>query len=380
MLFVFHYLIVIMPLEFIIFKCPSAWEIKRALSDEIEGCVRNILSVFFWVAAQFGKYNLLKLEQKHFGGGWEVRLYVAVLGKWQRKDAEDPLLWPCWDQALPGVREESRCILYQLWGRFLGCFGQSAMPRGCPSCASGAQQPAEQWGGLWHKDPAPLQTIGNWAVPTTGEPVPSPALMEELAGEAGLGSRFLCVCGDFQALHRSQDWLLGLAPPSAASTWNAQWAVVSTAVCWEGNRSVLGQVLISISAQVMMTVAVLCVGNEERDVPELPCLQSSQVQLVSSSCRCNSQGGGSSPQLQLSTSSILPICQLLLGSRQLEVEKWDYLPLKNGVLQIAVPQCKRGGSPFSFQKGSMAGSWAVLLPASMSKRQHGSCASPPNSL
>ncbi|KAF4789624.1 hypothetical protein TURU_149714 [Turdus rufiventris] len=42
----------------------------------------------------------------------------------------------------------------------------------------------------------------------------------------------------------------------------------------------LGQVLISISAQVMMTVAVLCVGNEERDVPELPCLPSSQVQLA----------------------------------------------------------------------------------------------------
>lgn len=65
---------------------------------------------------------------------------------------------------------------------------------------------------------------------------------------------------------------------------------MSTAVRWEGNRSMLGQVLISISAQVMMTVAVLCVGNEERDVPELPCLPSSQVQLVSSFCRCNSQG------------------------------------------------------------------------------------------
>lgn len=39
-----------------------------------------------------------------------------------------------------------------------------------------------------------------------------PALMEELAGEAGLGSKFLCVCEGFQALHRSQDKLLGLAP------------------------------------------------------------------------------------------------------------------------------------------------------------------------
>lgn len=44
-------------------------KIKRALSDEIEGCIRNTLSVFFWVAAQFSKYSLLKLEQKYFGGG-----------------------------------------------------------------------------------------------------------------------------------------------------------------------------------------------------------------------------------------------------------------------------------------------------------------------
>lgn len=65
--------------------------------------VSEIFCVFFWVAAQFRKYNILKLEQKYCGGGWEVRLYVAVLGKWQRKDAEDPLLWPCQDQMLPGV-------------------------------------------------------------------------------------------------------------------------------------------------------------------------------------------------------------------------------------------------------------------------------------
>lgn len=39
------------------------------------------------------------------------------------------------------------------------------------------------------------------------------------------------------------------------------------------------------------SVAVLCVGNEERDVPGLPCLQLSQVLLVSPSL-CNSQGKG----------------------------------------------------------------------------------------
>lgn len=162
---VFQYLIIIMSLEFIIFKCPNAWEIKRALSDEIERCVRNILSLFFWVAAQFSKHNPLKLEQKYFGGwGWEVRPYVALLGKGQRKDAEDPLPRPCQDQTLPGVWEESRCILYQPWGRFLECFGQSAMPRGCPSCASGEQQPSRAAGGAlaqilsWSPKP-----IWNWA-------------------------------------------------------------------------------------------------------------------------------------------------------------------------------------------------------------------------
>lgn len=148
----------------------------------------------------------------------------------------------------------------------------------------------------------------------------------------------------------------------------------------EGNWSMLGQVLISISPQMMMKVWLRFVWGMKRGLCR-SCHVCSYHRCCwpVPPCRCNS-----SPQLWLSTNFILPICQLFLGSWQVEVEKWDYFhtPPYNGILHIAL-LCKWGDSIPAllccWLKGSMAGSWAVLLSASVSRRQHGSCASPPNS-
>lgn len=85
---------------------------------------------------------------------------MAVLGKRRSKGAEDPV---------SGLAKTTRflasertvgvfCTTHE--DDFTSVFGQSAVPCGSPSCASGEQHPAalaEQLGGLWQKCPADLQ-------------------------------------------------------------------------------------------------------------------------------------------------------------------------------------------------------------------------------
>lgn len=135
---------------------------------------------------------------------------MAVLGCW------GSCLGPCQDHTLPGIWEDSGCILYHPWGWFHErFFGQSAVPHGSPSCASGEQQPAgpaQQLGGLWQKYPADLRKTSLSRPERGEEPRSLPAFREELAGGAGLGGEFPSVGKDFQALRMSRGKLLGQAP------------------------------------------------------------------------------------------------------------------------------------------------------------------------
>ena len=117
----------------------------------------------------------------------------------------------------------------------------------------------------------------------------------------------------------------------------APWARAWAHVCIqqggrEENRSVLGQLLISISPSMMVkdqTVAVLWVGNGREQM-----CRSHHVCTHQRCCwwdaphGCNSirsdREGGWSCELQLTTDFILCVCQLLLGSCLVGVEKWIF--------------------------------------------------------
>lgn len=160
---------------------------------------------------------------------WGVR-QTAEQGYWGSR------LWPCQDHTLPGLWEDSGYILYHPWGWFHECFwAVSRALRLSQLC---------QW---WAAASWPGQAAG-WAL--AGMPSWSPENIAEqpwargspclfLAGEAGLGGRFLSVREDFQALRRSQGKFLGLAPqctwgnacswervllPVIQLSWNRQWA------------------------------------------------------------------------------------------------------------------------------------------------------------
>lgn len=86
-------------------------------------------------------------------------------------------------------------------------------------------------------------------------------LWKSWQGKLALAANF-SLCVRISRLCRTSFWdwhhSAPEAAPSAQSTWNAQWAggvsthFVQAARGWEGNRSMLGQVLISISPEMMM--------------------------------------------------------------------------------------------------------------------------------